>query len=662
MEKKLVKQRYWQYPIQVKCSRRLLFQLGQIFLFVLLATSISAQRNTNTPDPEGFSQDRGQDTTQTTGRLVAEERDSQFVNYFIFDRPYRQFNLLEGDFEESDLHFDPARSGPWEYARTGHLGSPARPMILEVDDQIGFRTGIEDYKLYWKKIQDQRYYKQARAYSDLMFTQGGDQEQSTTRAMFSNSFEDGFNFSLDYHRINHLGAYSRQRNFSTFISASASHHSEDGKWHNFGTFISNAVFAFENGGIASDTLFEDGFFEDDRTLIPVKLDNAESRQQQRAVYFSNYRLIGEARIFGVELPFYLNHYMSFGNRFYRFSDSSPDSEYYGDFFTVSRGFRRFMEVGSAEQRAGIAIGRIFDFETVIRRNYLNVNLLWASHRVRFDPLEFRVRQWFLSADLGISPGEYLFVEGSGKLGLGDDGGDALLDARAILQIGSDLRLFGIGKFVRRSPGLIENRFPGIEGSVYENDLPRFTHSVLGGGVEWDPLKLRATFKQHLIFNLPYFDENGMSNYVGEAVAIPQLLVQFKPDLGAVISHTYFAWQQQSLRELAIPSIYLKQRLAVAASIFDDALDFQIGADGVFFSDYDAKTYFPVLGNFILTDRRIAGTFRADPFVAFKIQSFKVILRFENIGFLFTDRIDYHFDSYPLPDVQGRITIRWELND
>ena len=641
-----------------------------VFVFLCLAgitDSVYGQRNVfSTEEDQTLMQDTDRDqeadTVQLDGRLVAEERDSQYVNYFVFDRPFRQYDLLDREYLDSDLHFDPARTGPWEHARTGHLGSPTRPMILQADNRIGFRTGIDDYKVYWKTIENQRYYRQARAYSDLMYAQGGEQDQNTTRAMFSSSFDDGFNFSLEYHRINHLGEYDQQRNFSTFISVSASHHSEDGKWQNFGTFISNAVLALENGGIASDTFFTNEFFEDDRSIIPVNLTAAESRQQQRAVYFSNYRRIGEARLFGAELPFYANHYMSFGNRFYRYSDQNPNSEYYGKFFTVPQGARRFIEVGTTEQRLGISIGSIFDFESDFRRNYLNVQLLWASHRVRFDPDHFRVRQWFLAAELGISPGDFLFLEGKGKLGLGDDGGDTHLDANARLQLTEGLSLIGITHLLRRAPSLIENRFPGLEGFVYEADLPRFTHSVIGGGVEWEALNLRAVFQQHLLFNLPFFDEEGVSLYVDETIAVPQLKVDFRPDWGSLVFHTHFAWQPQDRDELAIPSYYIKQRLAAAGRLFDRALDFQMGVDAVFFSDYRAKTYFPMLGNFILTDRNLSSTFRADPFAAIRIQSFQAIFRIENIGFLFTDRIDYHFDGYPLPDTQGKFIIRWELND
>lgn len=595
-------------------------------------------------------------------RPTSEERDSQFVNYFVFDKPFDRHILLDDEFRDRFLHFNPAKSGGWEQATTGHLGSPTSPLILEADREIGFRPGIEDYQLYWKKIEDQRYYQQERAYSDLMYTQGAVQDENTTRVLFSTGFDDGVNFSLEYNRINHIGNYDRQRNFHTFINSSVSHHSEDGKWHNFATFISNSVLAFENGGITSDTLFEGEFFEDDRSLIDVNLENAESRQRQLAIYFSNYYRFGRASLFGLDLPFYLNHYMSFGNRFFKFSDSNPDPAYYGGFYQVDRGFRRFLEVGTMEQRVGVLIGRAFDFSEDSYENYLAVNLLWTSHNLRFDPLDSRIRQWFLIADAGISPGDFLQIEGHGKLGLGDDGGDALLDVNAEIQFGDQLSVLGMGYFQRRSPSAMQNNFPSPEGFVYNHDHPKFTHSYLGGGIQLSSLNLEASFRQHLLFNLPYFNEEGVSGYLSSTLAIPQILVEFKPDLGNLILQTNVAWQQQSRSELAMPSFYLKQRLAASGRLFDKALDFQIGTDAVFFTGYDSKTYFPVIGRFKLAGRNLEDTFRANPFAALKIQTFEVILRFENFGFPFTNRIDYHFDGYPLPDLQWRLTLRWQLND
>ncbi len=600
------------------------------------------------------------DTIPPLDRQV--EPDTQYIMYFYFDQPFQRHDLLDDPYRDRDLHFDPARSGGWEQATTGHLGGPTRPMILEPDREIGFRTGIDDYRFYWNQIEDQRYYHQYRPYSNLMYAQGPIQDQNTTRAMFSTGFDDGVNVSIDYRRINHEGNYNRQRNFQTYISASLSNSSEDGKWHNFATFLSNAVLSWENGGITTDTLFREEFFEDDRTLIPVFSENAESRQQHRAVYFSNYRLIRDAEIFGLRLPLYANHYMSFGNRFFRYTDSSPDPEYYGQFFQVPGGFRRFMEVGTIEQRIGVAIGDIFNFERERVSNYLTVNLRWARHNVRFDPESFRTSEWFLSANAGLSPGDLFFIEASGELGvIGDAAGDAKLNARAGLE-GTELSFFGKLDYLRRGPSLIETRFPSPEGYVYNNNLPAFTHTVLGGGIEWKRLNLKAGFRQHLLFNLPFFEEDGKSNYVDETLAIPQLRVAFKPDLGPIILHSHFAWQQQSRRELAMPSLYFKQRVAVTGTLFEEALEYQLGLDGLLFRGYSASRYFPAIGNFTLSNRDLDDTFRAEPWLAIRIQSFDAILRFENFGYIFTDRIDYQFDGYPLPDFQWRLKLRWQLND
>ncbi|TVR81240.1 MAG: hypothetical protein EA409_06995 [Saprospirales bacterium] len=615
----------------------------------------------------GFGDVRANETENDTLSLPpvrqrVVEADTQFVHYFLFDQPFRKHDLLDDPYRNRALHFDLARGRPLEYATTGHLGGAAHPMLLEVPNEIGFRPGIEDYRLYWMKIEDQPYFRQHRAYSDLMYAQGSLQDENTTRAMFSTQFDDGVNLSLEYRRINHQGNYNRQRNFNTFISASLSHFSEDGKWYNFGTFLSNAVLAWENGGITTDTLFNVEFFEDDRSLIDVFSENAESRQQQRAVYLSNYRLLSKANIFGLELPLYLNHYMSFGNRFFRYSDNSPNPEYYKDFFQSFAGMRRFLEVATHEQRLGIAIGSIFNTESTRQKNYLTANLLWVSHRVRFDPESFRSRQWFVQASAGVSPGSFLSIEAEGALGLGDDSGDARLNARADFSIGRGPELYGELHFLRRAPSLIQNRFPSPEGYVFNSDLPRYTHSSIGGGLRWEHLFLDASFRQHLLFNLHYFNEDGKSDYLDETVAIPQLRVSFKPDLGPLVLHSHFFWQQQSRRELGIPSFYLKQRVAAMGQLFDQALDFQIGLEGLYFSGYEAKRYFPALGNFMLSDRRVESTFRAEPFLAVKIQTFEAVLRFENFGYIFTDRIDYQFDGYPLADFQWRLMLRWQLND
>ena len=634
-------------------------------LFLLICWEANGQRNPFLPDQEGIPEDLNQlqRDTLVPGRPIVSEPDTQYVNYYFFDQPFKQYDQLKSSFRDVELHFDPMRQGPWEYARTGHLGGPARPLILQMEDRIGFRTGIDDYRPYWKKIEEQRLFYQNRPYSLLMYTQGNEQDKNTTRAMFSNSFDDGFDLSIEYNRINHLGLYNRQRNFATYISTTVAHRSDDGNWHNFLSFISNAVLANENGGLARDTLPEGEFFDQDRSLTAVVLANAESRQQNRSVYISNYRRLGEAGIFGLRLPFYANHYMSFGNSFFKFSDRTPPADYYGAFFQDSRGFRRFVEVGTIEQRIGITIGNIFDRDRLQVNNFLKVNLLWRRHKLRFDPEELTVRQWFLQAEMGISPGDYLSIQAEGGLGLGDDGGDAFINADLSLKFGDGMRISAEAGFLRREASLMENRFPSVEGHVYLNAFPKFTHSYLGGEFHWDKFGLVAGFRQHLLFNLPFFNEQSLPEIRDNTLAVPQLLVEFNPlHSGPIIINTAVAWQQQNSRELAMPDFYIKQRVAVTAAVFDEALDFQIGVDALFISGYEAMTYRPWLGGFAVSGNSIEGHFRADPYLAIKIQSFQAILRFENVGFLFTDRVDYHFYRYPLADLQGRFTIRWQLND
>ncbi|TVQ50378.1 MAG: hypothetical protein EA362_02615 [Saprospirales bacterium] len=641
-----------------------------LFLFIALgAIQIDAQqRNPFLPDEQqGFPEEEGQMDQDTipelTGRPVFEEQDTQFVNFYLFDQPFRQYNQLESGFKDQELHFDPMRMGPWEYARTGHLGGPARPMILKMANNIGFRSGIDDYRPYFKTIENQRLLYQHRPYSMLVYTQGNDQDKNRSWAEFSNSFDDGFDFGIEYHRINHLGEYNRQRNFQTFISTTFAHHSEDGNWHNFFSFISNAILANENGGLAGDTLPTGEFFDQDRSLAEVVLNNAESRQRSRTAYFSNFRKIGEAGIFGLRLPFYANHYMSFGNSFYKYSDRTPPVDYYGSFQETDRGFRRFVEVGTIEQRFGITIGSLFDRDRVQVNNYLTINLLWQRHRVRFDPEEFTVRQLFLQAEMGISPGDFLTIRADGQLGLGDDGGDAIVNAELSLEFGDGMRLTGEAGFLRREASLMESRYPITEGFVYQNSFPKFTHSYLGGEFHWERFGLVAGFRQHLLFNLPFFNEQSLPEIRDNTLAVPQLLVEFNPlRSGPIILNTALAWQQQNSKELALPDFYLKQRVAVTAAIFDEALDFQVGVDALFISGYEAMTYRPWLGGFAVSGNSIEGHFRADPYLAIQIQSFQAILRFENIGFNFTDRVDYHFFRYPLADFQGRFTIRWQFND
>jgi hypothetical protein len=116
--------------------------------------------------------------------------------------------------------------------------------------------------------------------------------------------------------------------------------------------------------------------------------------------------------------------------------------------------------------------------------------------------------------------------------------------------------------------------------------------------------------------------------------------------------------------LNVPEWLVRSTIMLTSSIFNKALFFQSGFTFVFFTDYYADQYNPILAEFVTQNNTKIGEYpRVDFFFNSKIKSSRIYLKLENISSPVEHliNIDTQYDYYSAPFVPYRdFSIRFGL--
>ena len=167
----------------------------------------------------------------------------------------------------------------------------------------------------------------------------------------------------------------------------------------------------------------------------------------------------------------------------------------------------------------------------------------------------------------------------------------------------------------------------------------------------------------------------------EVLQIDKKIDYFKARLDQRIDFGNFSWvnnvQYQKVNQekdpdailsgpiaLNVPEWLIRSTLMLTSSIFNKALFFQTGATFVFFTDYYADQYNPLLAEFVTQNNTKIGEYpRVDFFFNAKIKSSRIFLKLENISAPIEHLIDIDtpYDYYAAPFVPYRdFSIRFGL--
>lgn len=374
------------------------------------------------------------------------------------------------------------------------------------------------------------------------------------------------------------------------------------------------------------------------------------------------------------------HQIAWRKETYKFSDTSPDTAFYGDFLVDKRGIRRYLEVRKLENTFKLQTFKLrqqaqkpsSDPKEVKHAlpqesDLLEIGLVHSISFLKQEPVDTNaINNLFLTARLNFSPSERLRLNTYAHLGIGANAGDYRLSGELFLnlkKIGT-LRLEATNQLY--SPSLLPQRLYITQQEIWKNSFGKTLETSLSGTYSLPQFRFSVGAQSHLLNNLVYFDNLGQPHQSG-TFSIFQLTASKDFTLGPLHLDNAAYLQQSTSDVLPLPQFYSKHSLFLEGFIFKKAMLTKIGVDARLISAYTPPGYNPLIGQFVVQNEQELGfTPLLDVFLSFKVKTFRFFFKIENLLAYPMQTYYYQTADYPMPFgyVNGglRFGISWRLVD
>lgn len=566
--------------------------------------------------------------------------------------------------------YDPARRSDVDYGTLGNLGAAARPLFFENKAIRGFDVGVHAFDLYMLHPEQLGFYRHTQTFSDVFFSQGRNQFETNLNARFARTFEKGTCFSLEYHTLNNLGQYRYQKDKHNALAM--------GLWvplgkryDGFFIFTRNVIRQQDNGGIVTDTVFGSGQFEGP-IAAEVRLPRvmAYTRIDDQSLHLTQHlRLAGKGTAGKRILR--ATHTIAWNQQKYKFSDPGSasgglgaDALFFDPAFLVDdRGLRHFIQVDRIDNAFTL---NTFKAKSQGRpSDLLAVGLAHSYFKVDQEPRTFKVSNLFLTGNLAITPSEKFGFTAQGALGVLDNIGEYQLQGELFLGLGKAGQFRAKLLSQIRPPGLIFDRLYVSKRLVWDHDFAKPVENTLSATYGLPLIGLEASARAHLVNNFLYFDQQGIANQTTTALQVSQLLVKENIKWGSVHLDNTLALQQLNRNDvLHLPKWFSKNSLYFSGKVFKKRMQLDLGVDFRMNEEFQPDAYQPLTWQFHLHDTLSQKPYPwFDFFAAFKVQSFRGFIRYENASTLWDKtQVFYQTAWHPQPFGALRFGIAWRFLD
>ncbi len=371
----------------------------------------------------------------------------------------------------------------------------------------------------------------------------------------------------------------------------------------------------------------------------------------------------------------LYHQITWQTNSYKFSDTRPDSAFYGDFLVDKRGLRFFLETKKLENTFKLQTfklkpqPRISATDRALPResDLLEVGLVHSLYIINQEPVDTGlIHDLFLTGRLNFSPGERLRIRAYGHLGIGANAGDFRLNGELFLNLKKigNLRLEVVNQLY--SPSLVSHRFYVTQTEIWKNNFSKTLETSLMGTYSLPSFHFSLSGQYHLLNKLVYFGTDGLPRQSG-TFSIFQLSAQKDFHLGALHLENWVGLQQATSNVLPLPQFYSRHSIYLQKKIFKKVMLSKIGLDARLASSYTPPSYLPLTGQFYLQqEQALPFTPLLDAHLSFKVKTFRFFFKIENILPMVTRRYYFQTAGYPLPfglsNGGMRMGISWRLVD
>lgn len=492
-------------------------------------------------------------------------------------------------------------------------------------------------KIYWRPMH-------FSALPHLGFSYSiGQQGSQFLRANYTHAITERLVLDIEYERNSSQGAV-RNSNFSNDnVKLQLQRKGVRYAFQLQGAF--QAYNTNHSGGLVTDTLIEDFGLE----FSPVNKSNAVSRNRAAEVRFKNYfdLLKDSTTMLGLTT----NHVYKIRNRIYSETDTIfgiYPSVYIDSFSTRD-------QYNLAEITNGVGAyfsSRKFYIDAIVNHTYWDYQNLGVHNDT--NELDFNSNAFLHLKNLKIE-NELLF----NFLGRFND----LKEKATIIYTLNKLKVNAFLRFENAAPSVFQRRYFSNNASYVTSNIKNQGLVQLGGEVSHSFLSEKiglAVFGSTAMISNPYlFSDTNWTNSTGKynffSVGLRSAL-----HFGVFNFNPTFVYSPGSN---FLPEIQAYGRIFVKGKLFKaKKLEALVGVDVSYVSSFDNRTYIPTMDTYDWSPslNNFSGMMNLHAFLSLGISEFRFFVRYENIGYFWSDKTTNVVNNYPISPPRLRIGLTWDF--
>ncbi len=570
----------------------------------------------------------------------------------------------------------------------GNLGLQAQThMFFQRDPDVPFLF-LRPFKPYLFLPEDNVYYNVRQPFSLIEYSTSGQnrlKREQMVHAMHTQNVNPYLNFGMDLklsssegHYVNQKGKRSSFRMFGSYIKGDYSIH---------GSFAYNSFTIRENGGLVSDSLFQNT--QQDPLTYDVHMTEANSLTRnlgaqitQRYRFGSMTEIEDTTSITGIRKlrdktaktgSFVHTIEYSRNKRYYKDETSGILPSYYDHFYIDS-----LSSYDSTFSRSLINTLQIMLDENPNRKNDFGARAFITHELIKYGnniPADTSASGYSLNQYNNISvgaavghtvgnPWTWLFT---GRLFLiGYRAGDFRVTGQIdrYIEAKKGRSKLGIAGLIRlEEPDYFLQHYASNH-FAWENDFKKTKEILASATIENEPLRLKLKGEISTLTDYIYFGTDTIPHQHRGVISILSADLYKHFQAGIFNSIHRISYQLPTNNDvIRIPALSYYTSNFIGFVVVKNALTTEIGFDLFYYTKYKGLSFMPSYGMFYHQDEREIGNYPyLDVFINAKLKRTRFFLKFEHLNEGWLDKNYFHVLHYPMPGRAFKFGLSWTFYD
>jgi hypothetical protein len=557
------------------------------------------------------------------------------------------------------------------FASLGNPGLLYKDLVFNPFNTSGFNFGINSFDAYLFTNRNTSYFQLHDPFSELIYVLGPKKEQMI-QARFDTRVSKNITLGADFRYIFAPGRYQRQKSDNKSLAITGQYFTKNRRYGIIGNYRYNKIFVYENGGITTDSIFEQNL-ETDRFVIPVNLGAAENQVRQISFFFNQYfnlqkkhKKINDSTY--LKRKFHagrISHSINWSTETQKYIDNNPMSGFYGHVYLDStKTFDSVYHFNISNKLMWSNLGYIDSTEK--KPFYIHGAARHEYHELGGYGERRYFNQIIPSAGIQWMIRNSFFLDARGEFVIGDyNGGDYSWSSTFSWYPGKTDKKYGqleIGySSAKQKPGWFYQQYSSNH-FKWENNFSSVDLNLLS--LYYKRSRLKAGIEYVSMNNYVALDSMAIPHQAEQEINLIKAIV-FKDFRISIVGIDIKAIYQKASDDtfIAIPEIMGDVAIFVTIPLFKGATTIQPGFRVFYNTKYTADAYMPALRSFYRQkDKEIGDFVYADFFFNFRIKRARMFLKYSHFNSLFGSYDYYMVPSYPMMDAGFRFGISWKFFD